>query len=208
MPATWLTEKNNSMLLDELKKYTIVLASQSPRRKELLEGMGLQFVVEKPITEEVNPSNLSSFQLAEYLAMQKAKAIASLYNLEKAIIIGGDTIVCIDDLVLGKPQNEEDATNMLKQLSGKKHTVISGLCLLHKEKIICRHDVTDVYFNGLSIDEIEYYVSHYKPFDKAGSYGIQEWIGYTAIERIEGSYYNVMGLPTHLLWEMLELAKD
>jgi len=192
------------MLLDELKKYTIVLASQSPRRKELLEGMGLRFVIEKPVTEEKNPSNLASSQLAEHLAMQKAKAISSLYNLDNAIIIGGDTIVCTDDFVLGKPQNEEDAKNMLKQLSGKKHIVISGLCLLHKEKTICRHDVTDVYFKDLSTDEIDYYVSRYKPFDKAGAYGIQEWIGYTAIERIEGSYYNVMGLPTHLLWEMLE----
>ena len=192
------------MLLDRLKKYTLVLASQSPRRKELLEGMGLHFVVEKPVTEEINPSNLPSSQLAEYLAMQKAKAISSLYNLDNAIIIGGDTIVCTDDLVLGKPQNKEDAAEMLNQLSGKRHTVISGLCLLHKEKIICRHDVTDVYFKDLSVDEIEYYISRYKPFDKAGSYGIQEWIGYTAVKRIEGSYYNVMGLPTCLLWDMLE----
>lgn len=192
------------MLVNDLRKYSLVLASQSPRRKKLLEGMRLPFVVEKPITEEKNLSNLAPVQLAEHLANQKAEAISPLYDLENAIIIGGDTIVCIDDLVLGKPKDEEDAKNMLKQLSGKKHTVISGLCLLHKEKTICRHDVTDVYFRDLSIDEIEYYVSDYKPFDKAGAYGIQEWIGYTAINRIEGSYYNVMGLPTHLLWKMLE----
>jgi septum formation protein len=192
------------MLADNLKKHTLVLASQSPRRKELLEGMKLPFVVEKPVTEENNPSNLDPVHLVEHLANQKAEAISPLYNLENAIIIGGDTIVCIDNLVLGKPKDEEGAKNMLKQLSGKKHTVISGLCLLHKEKTICCHDITDVYFKDLSIDEIEYYVSSYKPFDKAGAYGIQEWIGYTAINRIEGSYYNVMGLPTHLLWEMLE----
>ncbi len=192
------------MLVDDLKKYSLVLASQSPRRKELLEGMKLQFIVEKPITEEKKPSNLTPARLAEHLSNQKAEAISSSYNLENAIIIGGDTIVCIDDLVLGKPKNEDDAKIMLKQLSGKKHTVISGLCLLHKEKTICCHDLTDVYFKDLSTDEIEYYVSNYKPFDKAGAYGIQEWIGYTAINRIEGSYYNVMGLPTHLLWKMLE----
>lgn len=192
------------MLTDNLKKYTLVLASQSPRRKELLEGMGLQFVVEKPVTEEKNPSNLAPAQLAEYLSKQKAEAISSLYNLENAIIIGGDTIVCVGDLVLGKPKDAEEAKNMLKQLSGKKHTVISGLCLLHKGKISCQHDITDVYFNDLSADEIDYYVSRHKPMDKAGAYGIQEWIGYTEITRIEGSYYNVMGLPTHLLWKMLE----
>ena len=192
------------MLLDSLKELTIVLASRSPRRKELLEGMRLQFVVEKPVTEENNPSNLAPVQLAEHLAMQKAKAISAQYNPDNAIIIGGDTIVCVGDSVLGKPKDAEDAKNMLKQLSGKKHTVISGLCLLHKDKMNCRHDVTDVYFKNLSNDEIKYYISNYKPFDKAGAYGIQEWIGYTAIDRIEGSYYNVMGLPTHLLWKMLE----
>jgi len=208
MPVIWLTEKNNYMLLDKLKKHTLVLASQSPRRKELLEGMGLHFVVESPTTDEKNSNNLSSFQLAEHLALQKAKAISLRFDLENAIIIGGDTIVCVDDTLLGKPENKEDAANMLMQLSGRKHTVISGICTLHKDRVICRHDSTDVYFKKLSADEIDYYISTYQPFDKAGAYGIQEWIGYTAINRIEGSYFNVMGLPTHVLWEMLESICD
>ena len=208
MPAIWLTEKSNKMLLDKLKKHTLVLASQSPRRKELLEGMGLQFVVESPITDERNSNNFTPPLLAEHLALQKAKAVSQLYNLENTIIIGGDTIVCVDDTILGKPGNKEDASNMLLQLSGKKHTVISGICTLHKDRHICRHDSTSVYFKKLSTDEIDYYISKYQPFDKAGAYGIQEWIGYTAITRIEGSYFNVMGLPTHVLWEMLELVCD
>ena len=192
------------MLLNKLKEYTIVLASQSPRRKELLKGMGLNFVIEKPVTNEKNPSKLSSVQLVEYLALQKAKAVSSLYDLENSIVIGGDTIVCMDDIVMGKPKTKEDAGNMLNQLSGKKHIVISGLCLIHKHKIAYDHDITHVCFNELSSKEIDYYIKKYEPFDKAGAYGIQEWIGYIGINRIEGSYYNVMGLPTHLLWNMLE----
>ena len=191
------------MLLDRLKKYTIVLASQSPRRKELLEGMGLQFVVEKPVTDEKNPSKFSSIQLVEYLSIEKAKAVSPLYNLENTIVIGGDTIVCIDDIVMGKPKDKGEAKNMLKQLSGKKHTVISGLCLIHKHKIVYNHDISHVYFKELSSEEIDYYIEKHQPFDKAGAYGIQEWIGYVGISKIEGSYYNVMGLPTHLLWKML-----
>jgi septum formation protein len=191
------------MLLDKLKNYTVVLASQSPRRKELLAGLGIDFEVNWVETNETLSADLTPFQLVERLARQKAEAVANQYNLKETIIIGGDTIVCIDDIVLGKPADRADAIQMLQQLSGKKHLVISGLCILHKEKTICNHDITEVYVKPLSNEEITYYVDTYRPFDKAGSYGIQEWIGYQAINRINGSFYNVMGLPTHLLRVML-----
>jgi septum formation protein len=141
--------------------------------------------------------------MVENLARQKAEAVANQYNLNDTIIIGGDTIVCIDNIVLEKPTDRADAIQMLQQLSGRKHLVISGLCVIHKEQKICNHDITEVYVKPLTNEEITYYVDTYRPFDKAGSYGIQEWIGYRAINQINGSFYNVMGLPTHLLWDML-----
>jgi len=192
------------MLLDRLKKYSIVLASQSPRRKELLSGLGIVFEVNWKDTNESPSMDFTSCQLVEYLAWQKAQAVANQYDLRKTIIIGGDTVVCLDNNIMGKPTDKSDAIHILQQLSGKKHLVISGLCILHKGLVLCNHDITEVYFKPLTNEEITYYVDSYQPFDKAGSYGIQEWIGYQAIERINGSFYNVMGLPTHLLWNMLE----
>ncbi len=191
------------MLLDDLKDYSIVLASQSPRRKELLSGLGITFEVNWIETNEILSVDLLPCQLVEHLAEQKAQAIANQYDSRKAIVIGGDTVVCVDNTILGKPVDRQDAMNMLRQLSGRKHLVISGLCVLHKERILCEHDITEVYFKSLTDEEINYYVDFYHPFDKAGAYGIQEWIGYQAIERINGSFYNVMGLPTHVLWKML-----
>lgn len=192
------------MLLDKLKNYSIVLASQSPRRKELLSNLGIVFEVNWEETDE-NPSiNFTPCELVEYLACQKAEAVAKQYNLEETIVIGGDTIVCIDNIIMGKPKDKADAIRILQQLSGKKHLVISGLCILHKGLVLCNHDITEVYFKPLSKEEIIYYIDYFQPFDKAGAYGIQEWIGHQAIERINGSFYNVMGLPTHLLWSMLE----
>jgi septum formation protein len=192
------------MLLDRLKNYSLVLASQSPRRKELLENMGLQFVVEKPTVAERYPDELSPQQLAEHLAVQKAMSVHSLYDPQSTIIIGGDTIVCVNNTILEKPKDKKDAAAMLTLLSGKRHKVISGICVCHNQKIAHRHDVTHVCFETLSSEEINYYIEKYQPFDKAGAYGIQEWAGHTAISLIKGSYYNVMGLPTHLLWQMLK----
>ncbi|MDR1458926.1 MAG: Maf family protein [Bacteroidales bacterium] len=192
------------MLLDKLKGYTIVLASQSLRRKELLAGLNIDFTVSENTTEEILPSNLTPCQTVEYLAKEKAESVAQHYDLQKTIIIGGDTVVCKGDRIMGKPSNKQQAIEMLQQLSGTKHIVISGLCILYKKRRLCNHDLTTVYFNPMSDEEIMYYIDAYHPFDKAGSYGIQEWIGYQAIERIEGSFYNVMGLPTHVLWKMLK----
>ena len=192
-----------TMLVDKLKNYTLVLASQSPRRKELLAGLGFVFEVNWVETNEILSADLTPCQMVESLARKKVEAVANQYNLNKTIIIGGDTIVCIDDIILGKPADRSEAIQMLQQLSGKKHLVISGLCVIHKEQNFCNHDITKVYVKPLINEEIAYYVDTYRPFDKAGSYGIQEWIGYQAINQINGSFYNVMGLPTHLLWEML-----
>ena len=191
------------MLLDKLKNYSIVLASKSPRREELLSGLGIAFEINATETNESLSMDLPPSQMVEYLAQQKVQAVANQYDLTETIIIGGDTLVCLDNTVMGKPTDRSDAMRMLQRLSGRKHLVISGLCVLHKERILCRHDSTDVYFKSLTAEEISYYVDFYHPFDKAGAYGIQEWIGYQAVERIHGSFYNVMGLPTHLLWEML-----
>jgi septum formation protein len=191
------------MLLDKLKNYTVVLASQSPRRKELLAGLGVDFEVNFLETNEMLSADSTPCQMVEYLAKQKAESVENQYDLTKTIIIGGDTIVCIDNMILGKPINRANAIEMLQRLSGKKHLVISGLCIIHNEKNICRHDITEVCVKSLTNEEIIYYVDTCHPFDKAGSYGIQEWIGFAAIKQINGSFYNVMGLPTHLLWEML-----
>jgi septum formation protein len=196
------------MLLDRLKDYAIVLASQSPRRKELLAGLDIDFTIHENATQEILFSGLTPCQTVEYLAKQKAESVAAQYDLQKTIIIGGDTIVCKDNIVMGKPSDKEDAKKMLQQLSGGKHVVISGLCTLYKERRLCRHDSTTVYFKPLTDEEIAYYITTCHPFDKAGAYGIQEWIGFQAIERIEGSFYNVMGLPTHLLWQMLKEITD
>jgi len=195
------------MLLDKLRNYTVVLASKSPRRHQLLAGLGIDFEVHcAEVDECLSMDNFSPAQLVEYLSRQKAHAVAEKYDLGKTIIIGGDTLVCLDDKIIGKPSNKSEAIHILQQLSSKKHTVVSGLCILHKDLVLCNHDVTEVYFKLLKDDEIMYYIDTYHPFDKAGAYGIQEWIGYHAIERINGSFYNVMGLPTHLLWEMLSLT--
>jgi septum formation protein len=196
------------MLLDKLKDYTVVLASQSPRRKELVSELNISFTTNENTISEVLPLGLTACQTVKYLAKQKAKAVISQYDLQKTIIIGGDTIVCQGDAIMGKPSGRQQAKEMLQQLSGGKHVVISGLCVLHKEHILCSHDSTTVYFKRLTDEEILYYIDTYHPFDKAGAYGIQEWIGYQAIERIEGSFYNVMGLPTHILWQMLEEITD
>ena len=196
--------EKNKMLLDKLKNYTIVLASQSPRRKELLAELNIDFTTNENSISEILPRGLTPCETVKYLAKQKAMAFISQYDMQKTIIIAGDTIVCKEDSIMGKPSGKQHAKEMLQQLSGGKHVVISGLCVLHKEHILCRHDSTSVYFKQLTEEEILYYIDTYHPFDKAGAYGIQEWIGFQAIERIEGSFYNVMGLPTHMLWKMLE----
>ncbi len=198
------------MLLSELLKgKTLVLASKSPRRKELLAQLGLPFVVRTngDVMEDY-PADLTLEQIPEYLALKKAKPlIESLGNHE--ILITSDTIVCQGQTLMGKPKDRNDAIGMISCLSGSSHLVITGVCIATKELKHTFSSTTKVFFRQLERDEIEYYIDHFKPFDKAGAYGIQEWIGHAAVERIEGSYFNVMGLPVQKLYtELLNLFKN
>jgi len=182
--------------------YKIILASKSPRRHELMAGLDLPFEVIIHEVDEVFPEGLPMEEIPVYLAKLKAEPF---YNELRSdtLVITADTIVWIDGVVLGKPNDYEHAATMLRQLSGKKHVVITGVCLTTKEKQVAFSSTTDVYFKDLTDGEIDYYLKNYHPYDKAGSYGVQEWIGYIAIERIEGSYFNVMGLPVQRLYEEL-----
>jgi septum formation protein len=183
--------------------YKIILASKSPRRKELLAGLDLPFEVIVHEVDEIFPEDLPMGEIPVYLAKLKA---APFYDELKSdtLVITADTIVWIDGVVLGKPNDYEHAAAMLRQLSGKKHVVVTGVCLTTKEKQVAFSASTDVWFKDLNDNEIDYYLKNYQPYDKAGSYGVQEWIGYIAIERIEGSYFNVMGLPVQRLYEELK----
>ncbi len=183
-------------------EYKILLASSSPRRKELISELNFNIeIVKTHFKEEVVPKDVFRENIATFLAQEKSMAYQNLQKNE--ILITADTIVWIDNQVLGKPKNEEEAYNMLSLLSGKEHYVFTGICLrsLNKKRVFFAE--TKVKFSKLSKDEIIYYIQNYKPFDKAGAYGIQEWIGMIAVENIEGSYYNVMGLPVQKLYREL-----
>jgi septum formation protein len=192
-------------LLDKLAQYKIILVSKSPRRQYLLKEMGLNFEIanRSDISEEY-PADLTCDEIPVYLARLKAQSFTDIIN-SNTIIIAADTIVCLNNQILGKPVDYNDAVRILKLLSGDKHKVLTGICIKSPEKETTFCAKSEVYFNSLSDSEISYYIEKYKPYDKAGSYGIQEWIGYIGIERIEGSYFNVMGLPTHKLYN--ELSK-
>jgi septum formation protein len=180
----------------------ILLASGSPRRRELMEMLGIRFeVLVKPVDESW-PSHLQGEQIAIYLSAKKAEAYSSELR-EGHLVITADTIVLLGDTVLNKAADSNEAIHMLRQLSGKSHQVITGVCLAMGENKDCFSVTTTVTFKTLPEDEIQYYVERFRPFDKAGAYGIQEWIGLTGIERIEGSYYNVVGLPVKELYERL-----
>jgi len=196
------------MLVDKLKDYDILLASTSPRRKQLLAEMGLSFRTLKKAVEEKFPAGLSPTEATVYLSRLKSLVFHNDELKENTLLITADTIVCLDSKILGKPKDEKEAREILQQLSSKKHEVITGISLRIKDRIHSFFATTDVYFKSLSNEEINYYIKHYQPFDKAGAYGIQEWIGHTAIEKIEGSYYNVMGLPTYRLYNELESFID
>lgn len=190
------------MQLNNLKKHPLILASKSPRRQYLLNELGLQFEVRTKEVDESFPANLKAQEIPLYLCKKKADAFNNELN-ENTIVITADTIVWIDGQVLNKPENFDDAVRMLKLLSGKMHEVYTGVCLRSKEKTKSFYALTKVYFKTLSQEEIEYYINNYNPYDKAGSYGAQEWLGYIAIEKIEGTYFNVMGLPIKELYEEL-----
>ena len=187
-----------------LEKYQVILASNSPRRRELLSGLGLDYVVKTlPGIDESYPEGLPGEEIPVYIAREKAEAYRAQMKADE-FIITADTIVWLDGEVMGKPVDEEDAKRMLRRLSGKTHQVITGVCLTTTEKQRSFATLTNVRFTLLSEEEIDFYVKTYKPFDKAGSYGIQEWIGYVGVENIEGSYFNVMGLPVQRLYKELQ----
>ncbi|MBP5501539.1 MAG: septum formation protein Maf [Bacteroidales bacterium] len=192
-------------LNDRLKNYNIILASQSPRRREILKMLGVDFKVVVKDTDETFPPELQGGAIPEHIAVLKASAFDSdLQSLpDSTIIIASDTIVYIDNKVIGKPKGREDAIKMLKTLSGRCHQVLTGVCIKTKDRQRSFFAESKVWFRELSDDEITYYVDNYQPFDKAGAYAVQEWIGAAAIAKIEGSYYNVMGLPSQMLYNEL-----
>ena len=189
------------MLKEKLKNYHLILASKSPRRQQFFKDLNLDFTIQLKEVEEIYPKELKGTEITEFLADLKSKAFTNLSD--KDLLITSDTIVWLENEALGKPKDETDAFNMLQSLSGKKHEVISSISIKTNnfQKIIS--DVTSVYFKEISDEEINYYIKNYKPFDKAGAYGIQEWIGFIAIDKIEGSYFNVVGLPVHKLYDAL-----
>lgn len=191
-------------MLDNLKKYSIVLASNSPRRKELMSGLGINYVVKTlPDVDESYPEDLKGEAIPLFIAHEKAEAYRSMMAPDE-LLITADTIVWLDDEALGKPSDREGAIRMLHALSGKTHQVITGVCLTTCEWQKSFTSVTEVKFADLTDEEIEYYVDTYSPMDKAGSYGVQEWIGFIGVESISGSYFNVMGLPIQKLYGELK----
>ena len=191
-------------MLENLNKYKIILASNSPRRKELLSGLGVDYEVKTlPDVDESYPDGLSGEEIAKHIARGKAEAYRSLIQADE-LVITADTIVWLDGTVMGKPKDEEEAKDMLMRLSGKTHQVITGVCLTTASTQKTFATVTDVTFATLTDEEVDYYVTRYQPMDKAGSYGVQEWIGFVGVENLSGSYFNVMGLPIQRLYTELK----
>lgn len=192
------------LLHEKLQPYRLLLASQSPRRRELIAGSGIPFTLtEKYACEEHYPATLAAEEVPAYLSRLKSEAYPTPLQ-PNDILLTADTVVILEGEVLGKPKDREDALRMVARLTGNRHTVVTGVTLRTSERIETFSAESDVWFRALSAEEIAYYVDTYRPFDKAGSYGIQEWIGYVGIERIDGSFYNVMGLPIQRLYVELE----
>ena len=197
------------MLLESLKEYRIILASRSPRRQQLLKELGLRFEVHPMDVDESYPSHLKHEKIALYLSELKANAFDFSDLCENCLVISADTIVWQNGMVLPKPKDYADAIRILEILSGNAHEVITGVCLRSKNKLKSFHSSTKVYFKKLTREEMDYYITNFKPYDKAGAYGIQEWIGYVGIEKIEGSYFNVVGLPVQKLYtELLDFIEE
>ncbi|MDM1299104.1 septum formation protein Maf [Empedobacter falsenii] len=190
------------LLTEKLKDTNIILASQSPRRKELLAGLGLKFsTISLDIDETFDRNEFKKEQITEYLSAKKAKAYTDIQPND--LIITSDTTVWVDDESLEKASNREEAYEMIKKLSGKTHSVYTSVTIRSLEKEVTFSDETQVTFADLTDEEIYFYIDNYKPFDKAGAYGVQEWIGYIGVDNMNGSYFNVMGLPTHKLYKEL-----
>ncbi|WP_426094470.1 Maf-like protein [Flavobacterium sp. DSR2-3-3] len=190
------------MLRNKLKKYILILASGSPRRQQFFKDLDLDFEIRLKEIEEIYPPELKAHEITNYLAELKASAYEGELNPNE-ILITSDTIVWHNDKALGKPKDEQDAFEILKSLSNATHEVITSVCFKTNKKIEILHEVTKVTFNELSEESIRYYLENFKPYDKAGSYGIQEWIGFIGVSKIEGSYANVMGMPTDKVYEYL-----
>ncbi|RPA68107.1 septum formation protein Maf [Cyclobacteriaceae bacterium YHN15] len=186
----------------DLENRKLILASKSPRRYDLLKGMGLDFEVRIKNTEENFPNSIPLSEVAGYLSELKARVFEGEIGNEE-IILTSDTVVILKGEFLGKPRDRNEAQHMLRKLSGNEHQVITGVSLYSNKKCITKQDTTRVFFKELTDQEINYYIDHYQPFDKAGAYGIQEWIGYIGVQKIEGSFFNVMGLPVHLVYQIL-----
>ena len=190
------------MLSEKLKNKHLILASGSPRRQELLKDLNIDFSIQVKAINEVYPSTLKAEEITNYLAILKAKAFENILK-DDEIVITSDTIVWHHSKPLEKPKNAIQAIEMLQDLSNEVHEVITSVCIKSNNKQKVFFDITKVHFKELTFNEIKYYVEKYKPFDKAGSYGIQEWIGFVGVTKLEGSYFNVMGLPVHKLYEEL-----
>jgi septum formation protein len=198
-------KKNTMMPVQNpaLARYNFILGSKSPRRNQLLREFGLDFRVLSKSVDESLPGLMLPDTAAVYLSQQKAMAFTEKELGPEGFLITADTVVAVDNTILGKPSGQEDAVAMLKLLAGKAHDVITGVTFRTREKTVSFSSKTRVYFKELTMNEINFYVLNFRPFDKAGAYGIQEWIGYAAVEKIEGSYFNVVGLPLHALYDHL-----
>jgi septum formation protein len=183
-------------------KRKIILASQSPRRKQLLAEAGFEFEIKASDVEESYPESLDVREVPVFLARKKANASMQFIENEE-VIVASDCVVILDGVIYGKPTDYDDAVNILRKLSGKMHEVITGVCLLSKDKEVFFSGVSKVFFKTMSDDEIDFYIKKYQPYDKAGAYAIQEWIGLTKISKIEGTYSNIMGLPMDLVYDAL-----
>ncbi|MFT7351616.1 MAG: septum formation protein [Flavobacterium sp.] len=188
--------------MDNQKKYKIILASGSPRRQQFLKDLGVTFEIRLREIEEIFPNNLKAQEITDYLSKLKAQAFTKEIK-DDELIITSDTIVWLDNIAIGKPKDADDAFNILKKLSGKTHEVITSVCFTTSKKSDIINEITKVTFSDLSDDAIWHYINNCKPFDKAGAYGIQEWIGLIGISKIEGSYTNVVGLPTEKVYHYL-----
>jgi septum formation protein len=190
-------------MLDKLSStYHIILASGSPRRQQFFKDLGLKFEIRLKSVEEVYPKHLQHHEISDYLAILKASVFKDELKANE-VLVTSDTVVWHEGVSLAKPQDAQEAFDMIAAMSGKSHEVITSVCFTTATSQKVLHEITKVYFEDISAEEIQYYVDNFKPFDKAGAYGIQEWIGNTKIARIEGSYANVVGLPTHLVYKVL-----
>ncbi|MEN6569772.1 MAG: Maf family nucleotide pyrophosphatase [Rikenellaceae bacterium] len=192
------------MLKTLLEGKKIILASSSPRRKQLLEGLDIEFTVEENgnMSEQFDP-NMDLYKIPEHLALLKSKGFKRKLNYNE-LLVTADTMVICNNEIMGKPKDRSDAFKMLQKLSGNRHTVLTGVCMRNNYKIRSFTSSTDVFFRQIIDEEIEYYIDNYPPYDKAGAYGAQDWIGLVAIERIDGSFFNVMGLPVQKLYTEME----